>query len=230
MRVKIIFNGSKEWTKGVAESIEDKLAKSGYEIVDKNADVTITVGGDGTVFYNLDKLEGKILPIGTEKSGFCIPFTRALEKLEELMHSKPIRLIVLEAYTGNKMIGKAINDIVFHTVDYRLHEFSFVSKGKSYVFKGDGLVLATPLGSSSYNRSVGGPVVDRDLNVMSVSAIAPYTQFYPKVVAANEEYTVKSDSKMAVIFDGWKVIELDKPVSVTAKEKIDMLIPKRCKF
>ncbi len=230
MKIKIILNNKKEWTSGIAEVISSKLESLGHRIVQKNADITITLGGDGTLLYNLDSVEGMVLPIGTSKSGFCIPFSDAMKNLESILNSPPVDAITLEAHIGKKRIGRAVNDIVFHTTDYRLHEFRLKTENSQFEFKGDGLIMATPLGSSSYNRSVGGAVIDRNLNAISVSAIAPYTTFYPKVMSAGDEYVVSSDSEMAVITDGWNISKTSEEVSVNSGDPIRILVPKRGKF
>ena len=52
MHIKILFNTTKEWARGLAQEVREFLFVNGFEICERGADATVCIGGDGTILYN----------------------------------------------------------------------------------------------------------------------------------------------------------------------------------
>ena len=157
MKIKVIHNPLKEWTRKTASEVR-KLLRGTHEIVEKGADVTICIGGDGTIFYanHQKRLEGVILGIGSKSSYICqLRRDNWKRKLYGKLNEKTDKVPILEYYVGGKK-GTAINDAVVHTKDYRVVEIFADVDGKKSSFYGDGLIVSSAIGSSCYSYSAGG--------------------------------------------------------------------------
>jgi NAD+ kinase len=108
----------------------------------------------------------------------------------------------------------AVNDVVAASAILgRMVELSWSVGGEDMgTVPCDGLICATPSGSTAYNLSNGGPVLVRGLDAMSVTFIAPHSlQARPLVVPRGAELTVRNataDVPVAVLADGHKVAEM----------------------
>ena len=85
MKIKIIHNPLKHWTEEVKKELVRHLAAEGHKIVNKGADATVCIGGDGTVLYAnyRKKLEGKVLGIGSKRSFIPADIMRAIQAVKK---------------------------------------------------------------------------------------------------------------------------------------------------
>lgn len=204
MKIKLIHNPLKHWTDKAEKELKKFLVSRGHKIVKRGADATVCIGGDGTVLYANYKgrLEGKILGIGSKRSFVC-QLRRDSWKMGILkkLKDKTVNLQALEAGLKGKKIA-AINDVVVHTTDYRVIGINLQINNEKYEFKGDGIIVSSAVGSSSYAYSAGGKRLDPKDRRIVVVPIAPYRRkFKPKVVKGGE-IKIKCDRKAAVIVDG----------------------------
>ena len=186
-RIFIYHNNTYITAETVAKIAEDFSAK-GFDIVpdfDPSVEFIICVGGDGTLLRLLPDLGYPSVPIvgvNTGHVGFFQEFeTDQLDKLADICWNRRYdiqhhRLIQATVFVEGKKAGehKAINDVTIRNNISRLSHFS-VSIGGTFIerFSGDGLVISTPVGSTAYNYSLGGAIVDPRLNLLQVSPIAP---------------------------------------------------------
>ncbi|MDC9725425.1 MAG: NAD(+) kinase [Gammaproteobacteria bacterium] len=185
----------------------------------QNCDLTIAIGGDGTLLSASRVLSGTGLPIvgiNVGRLGFLADVT--LAKLEQqfseilngnyredtrfLMHASVIN-------GGEQSVGKAMNDVVIHT-HQSLHmiEFETYINGRFLNSqRADGLVVATPTGSTAYAMSAGGPILDVDLDALVLASVCPHTlSNRPLVVAASSVIDIvlsdKNTTSAMVTCDG----------------------------
>ncbi len=209
----------KDWASEVRRALRKKLISAGHKIVNKNADATICIGGDGTILYANYKgwLEGKILGIGSEKSFICqLRRDNWRKRIERKLNERIIEIQMLEAKIRKKCI-RAINDIVAHTTDYRVIEIS-VDVGKaSYRFRGDGIIVSSAIGSSSYAYSAGGKRLNPEDKRIVVVPIAPYRRMFKPTIVRNNEIKIRCDRKAALIIDGIFIKDLKPQETIRIK-------------
>ncbi|MBU0586452.1 hypothetical protein KJ780_02995, partial [Candidatus Micrarchaeota archaeon] len=71
MRFKIIVNREKKWAKNLGQKVANFIRGMGSKIVLKNEEVSIIIGGDGTIFFHKDNANGAIFAIGGKNSVVC---------------------------------------------------------------------------------------------------------------------------------------------------------------
>jgi len=218
MKIKVIHNPLKEWTRKTASEVR-KLLRGTHEIVEKGADVTICIGGDGTIFYanHQKRLEGVILGIGSKSSYICqLRRDNWKRKLYGKLNEKTDKVPILEYYVGGKK-GTAINDAVVHTKDYRVVEIFADVDGKKSSFYGDGLIVSSAIGSSCYSYSAGGKKYPPGSKKIQAVPIAPYRRKFKPIIIRTGSIKVSADRGCAFIIDGIYVKELKKGQTVKIK-------------
>lgn len=182
------------------------------------ADLVLVLGGDGTLLAMADIIaqgdhDVPILGINFGSLGFLTETTRP-----ELVDALDATLSNRAAYDERMMlrgtIGKvwrvALNDIVFtRTAISRMIDLS-VTVGDQFVtsVKADGLIIATPTGSTAYNLAAGGPIVHPAMEAIVLTPIAPHTLAHrPIVIPSEREIRVRAGvanagAEIFATFDG----------------------------
>jgi NAD+ kinase len=151
--------------------------------VEGRADVAIVLGGDGTILSTLRRYSRTRVPVFAVNFG-AIGFLATVEpwELEEgVRHALSGEFDVMEMPELVAAIGDgeeaAINDMSFHRrPDGRVAELAYSVAGEELgEVRCDGLVAATPAGSTGYNLANGGPVLAWGVEGFVVSFIAPHT-------------------------------------------------------
>lgn len=194
------------------------------------SDIIISIGGDGTMLhtaYTIMNYNKPILGVNFGKLGFLAEYD--IGKIDSFLtdikngnYSVEER-IVLE---GNILAGEttkfyAINDVVIDKGGWpKMIEISLrVSNDYVTTFSADGLIVATPTGSTGYLLSTGGPVVSPKADVISLSPIAPHSlTMRPLVLASSHKIfiTVNSHHKsVQVNCDGERVLSFAPPIDIT---------------
>jgi len=165
----------------------------------QSCDLTIAIGGDGTLLSASRALSGSELPIvgiNIGRLGFLADITLAKleQQLSEVLagHYREDTRFLMHASINNEgneqAVGKAMNDVVIHAYQ-SLHmiEFETYINGRFLNSqRADGFVVATPTGSTAYAMSAGGPILDVDLDVFVLASVCPHTlSNRPLVVAAS---------------------------------------------
>ena len=112
-------------------------------------------------------------------------------------------------------VNLALNDVVIQRSDTgRMLDFN-TSIASQYInsYSGDGLIIATPTGSTAYSLSCGGPIIEPNLDSYVMVPICPHTlSVRPLVLPANKDIEIhligKIDSKADVTIDGRKLCEI----------------------
>jgi NAD+ kinase len=217
----VVTHGSKDVHKAVAR-VEAVAASGGVTLVDepREADLAVAVGGDGTILRTLAKLLGSDVPvIGVNfgRVGFLASIAPdALERDLARVFSGEYAVVELPtlelALDGGRHI--AVNDVVAtSSVLGRMVELGWAVGGEDLgVVPCDGMICATPSGSTAYNLSNGGPVLVRGLDAMAVTFIAPHSlHARPLVVPRGLALTVANrtaEVPLAVLVDGHRVGEI----------------------
>ena len=212
------------WTAEAAklvDGVEHNVA-DGAELA-AQVDVALVLGGDGTLLSMAKAIaesgrDVPILAVNFGSLGFLTEITRpeifqALDAVINDRATHDLRMMLRTTAArkeGAAVSHMALNDIVFtRTALSRMIELS-VSVGDQFVtaVKADGLIVATPTGSTAYNLSAGGPVVHPAMDAIVLTPIAPHTLTHrPIVIPAEREVRVRAASgnggaEIYITFDG----------------------------
>jgi NAD+ kinase len=152
-------------------------------IADLRADVLVAIGGDGTFLSALHQSSLPILPLNAGTVGFLAEvdarepaaLTKALDRLLAGAYFVEERMR-LAGVAGGAQLPDATNEIVIHTAQVaKMRVFEIAVDGAAVGrVRADGIILATPTGSTSYAMSALGPVVDPGVEAILVTALAPF--------------------------------------------------------
>lgn len=199
----------------------------------KNVSMLISIGGDGTLLSALKiaiKYNISVLPIYNGSLGFIseIPPDEAYFILEEYLNNKKSLYEIesrtlLEVKLSQKKINKnskikkylAVNELVLGKCDGRAIyiDVNIENKMVSSIV-GDGVVIATPTGSTAYALSAGGPVLAPTIDAISFVPIAPHSlTFRPLVIPKGDTIQLelsKKSFKAMITIDGYDICKFDK--------------------
>jgi NAD+ kinase len=169
-----------------------------------SADVVVTLGGDGTLLHAarlLHETDRPLLGINLGSLGFLTdtPGDQAAEAVGRLLAGRSridprMRLEArLEPKRGEPRILMGLNDAVVHAPTARVLDVSLrVGGAELGRTLADGVIVATPSGSTAYSLSAGGSVISPRLHALAVTPISPHTlSMRPLVVSADEEIEVR---------------------------------------
>jgi NAD+ kinase len=171
-------------------------------------DLVIVLGGDGTLLAMAKAIAESghdipILAVNFGSLGFLTEITRPeiYESLDTVISGKATYDLRMMLHASARRAGEpalthmALNDVVFsRTAISRMIELE-VSVGDQFVtsVKADGLIVATPTGSTAYNLAAGGPNEHPSMDALVLSPYAPHTLTKrPIVIPADREVRVKS--------------------------------------
>jgi len=178
------------------------------------ADACVVFGGDGTILRSLGRLLGTAVPtlgVNYGNVGFLasLPHDGWYAGLQAMVAGeyRVVDLLTVDAWINGEKHA-AVNDIVLSRVEPRhvLHleyEVSGITVGRMLC---DGLIIATPTGSTAYNLSCDGPIVEWDASVLLLNFIAPHSLgFRPVVLRPDHVISVANVSpqeECEVVADG----------------------------
>ncbi|MDI6888223.1 MAG: NAD(+)/NADH kinase [Methanocellales archaeon] len=182
-------------------------------IANMDVDVLITVGGDGTILRALQLLSKPtpILGIDMGKIGFLadVSAKSAKDIIKKVLDGFEVEQRTRLAVSVNEEeLPPATNEAVIVTSRpaKMLHFRVLVDEKELETTRADGLVLATPTGSTAYAMSAGGPIVDRKIDAFVVVPLAPFKlSARPWVVPADSEIRVellKAGKEALLVVDG----------------------------
>jgi NAD+ kinase len=189
---------------------EDAAAIPGATVVAPDAlaasiDVLVVLGGDGTFLYGAALAGDRGVPIfgvNLGSLGFITPYSRAeaAAAIDEacrgwLVIEERIRLAVSvrPAAGGSPQPARsAVNDAVVTRSAARLLDLEARLDGAAITtYKADGLIVATPTGSTAYSLAAGGPLLTPDLQAMVLTPISPHT-------LTNRPLVFRPDSRLSI--------------------------------
>ena len=183
-----IFTNETELSTDVEMILKQKLKSRGYKVTDgydEDAELLICVGGDGAFLRTMHRCnfpETPIVGINTGHLGFFQEvwpedfesFIADYERGNYTIQKLGTVTGVATDANGNSYTHTGLNEIaITGSNSYSIH-FDLSIGGKPIErFSGDGILVATSAGSTAYNYSVGGSIVDPRLNLLQVTPIAP---------------------------------------------------------
>lgn len=195
-----------------------------------NSDVTVTVGGDGTIIHNAKFASQYRKPLIGVNMG-RIGFVAGLEsdETDELLKllsgdyktEKRMLLTVELQRDGDIQSFLCVNeavltrDILNPIIDISVSLFG----EKIITYRADGMIFATPTGSTAYSLSSGGPVVEPDMECILLTPIAPHSLSSRHVVFKSESVLTATVDN-ADITEGYLVVDGETNVKLQKNDKI----------
>ena len=211
------------------------------------ADLVIAVGGDGTMLYASRLVAGRDIPllgINRGRLGFLADITpgEMLRRLDEVLAGDydEDRRLMLEAVIDKDgeapRRALALNDVVLQKRDTgRMLDFeNWVDGIYVNTHGGDGIVIATPTGSTAYALSGGGPIIHPSLDAITLVPICPHTlSDRPIVIRADSSIEIRvlerPDTRAEVACDGVPLGELAAGARLrvrAAREQVMLIHPR----
>jgi NAD+ kinase len=211
------------------------------------ADLVIAVGGDGTMLYASRLVAGRDIPllgINRGRLGFLADITpgEMLRRLDEVLAGDydEDRRLMLEAVIGNGTTqprrALALNDVVVQKrATGRMLDFeNWIDGVYVNTHGGDGLVIATPTGSTAYALSGGGPIIHPRLDAITLVPICPHTlSDRPIVIRADAQIEIRvlerPETSADVACDGLPLGELaagERLIVRAATEQVLLIHPR----
>ena len=205
------------------------------DLIGSSADLAIIIGGDGVMLNAarvLSQFDISVIGINKGNLGFLTDIS------PENYHTEINGVLAGDYYSENRfllsfsilrdnkfIINKvALNEVVLHPIQIaNLIEFDvFVNKRFLFNQRSDGLIVATPTGSTAYSLSGGGPIISPNLNAITLVPKFPHTlSSRPIVINADNTINLKITSDknpLAITFDGHETIPLQRNDQVIIKK------------
>ncbi len=182
----------------VVSDIEENKSLNDEHI--KGVEAIIVLGGDGTILRVSNAISSRDIPILGVNLG-TLGFLAEIEpanvyeaidklfckeyKVEERMH------VSGDIYRNGELIytGDSLNDIVVTRAGYsRIICLKVLVNGKLLdIYEGDGIIIATPTGSTGYNMSAGGPIVSPGTSLIIVTPVSPHSLTTKSIAFSSED-------------------------------------------
>ncbi len=219
------------------------------ENVIKNCDVAITVGGDGTIIHNAKfaaMYKKPLIGVNMGRVGFVAgiegsEFSELAKILDKNYKTQRRMLIKVEHKRGDSIKEYvAVNDVIITrgTLD-RVIDVSVALNNEHIInYRADGMIFATPTGSTAYSLSAGGPVVEPDMNCILLTPVCPHSLSSRQVVFSSESVltaTVDNASQREcyLIIDGQHNIKIEQHDEIVISKsdlELELLILKEKNF
>ncbi len=230
----ILKQGSSKPRKIAGELIAwlaDRGIETVVDTVDKDLDILIILGGDGTLLLVADKASRYEIPVmGINLGGLgfltAVAAKERFEAMELLLAGKMLvqkrillktRLLGTSAdRTSPENYQYALNDVVINKgdIDQIVKMRTWSDQEFITTYRADGLIFSTPTGSTAYNLSSGGPIVQPGLPCILVTPICPFMlESRPILLSPDVTLITQLDGKadnVKVIVDGrfaWNMLE-----------------------
>ena len=209
---------------------ESKIIDNVYE----NTDLVLVIGGDGSFIHAAKDAavhKKSVLCINAGNLAFLAGLEgNELNLLENLISGDFVsdKRMMLEVFlkdnSGEKLLGYCLNDVVIARYgEIKLIDLDvYCNDRKINSYRGDGVVVSTPTGSTAYAWSAGGPVIDPDLRCITLTPICTHSPLNRTFVFnENSVLTVKSSKlsqKICISTDGDKSLELNDNSEIIIKK------------
>ncbi len=198
-------------------TMAEKLDVDGYsldEILEKEIDFVMSIGGDGTLLRLLQRIDLPALGVNTGTVGFLTTteisdVQEALEKIDQNDYFVDKRM-KLDVFLNGEKESECVNEMVVHSDKIaKLREIELIYGDKLIDrFRADGLIISTPTGSTSYGLSSGGPIVNPELDVFISVPIASFDlDAKPHVLPSGRSIEIRLPEKektCLMVMDGQK--------------------------
>ncbi len=239
LRIGLIIARDKHEAADIAEDVQDWLGQAGVEVRSESdlndgadVDVLITLGGDGLIMRMAHVYAGiPILGINVGKVGFLARIERddwkhALQDVIDgryRIQQSPTLEAELVRGSGEVKSTWAINDVVIRSGLQMIDVELYIDQQFVNTYPGDGMIVATPQGSTAYCMAAGGPVLDAGVRGFAVTPICAHSPIRTTLVVPEEadlELVMASARTASLILDGTPVEHLRQGDTVRVRKGV----------
>ncbi|MCI8638058.1 MAG: NAD(+)/NADH kinase [Coprococcus sp.] len=195
------------------------------DAIPKNIDCALVIGGDGTFIQASRKLYAREIPMLGINMGTLGYLTEvevqnvesAIDQLVEGNYTIENRMM-LYGSVENRVRDVAMNDIVLtRSGSLKILHFKLYVNGQFLIsYQADGLIISTPTGSTAYNLSAGGPIVEPTASLLVVTPICPHALNSSSIILSDMDEVVIEigarremwSDEAALAFDGADIAQL----------------------
>ncbi len=179
----------------------------------KNSEMVVVIGGDGTVLHHAEKIALNNIPMLGINCGTVGYLTVVDKKQIELTLDNVLKFeykIAKHSFITSNINNEkfnSLNEISIKSNTNKIINISvYVDEVYIHTFRGDGILICSPTGSTAYNLSSGGPLIMNNANVTCITPICPH-QLFAKPIIINGDSNIKIiadslDSTLEVMSDG----------------------------
>lgn len=187
MRIISVYTNNTPASRDTYHLLKGKLEGSGFSVSEdyhEDAELLVTIGGDGATLQAIQKYDFPDVPIIGINTGHLGFFQEiSPDQLDAFIANYKAKKFQLQPTTAvqatvksgtGEYVHKGFNEVVLRGGNSYTVHFN-ISIGGSFIerFSGDGILIATSAGSTAYNYSLGGSIVDPRLKLLQVTPIAP---------------------------------------------------------
>lgn len=228
--LRLILETLKQQSKEIFLTLETEQEENGYPLVDfsKTYDLFIIVGGDGSILSVVGRMEHfqtPLLPISAGTVGFLADiaphsFPTAFARIKNGEYTEDRRALLqvtLQKENGEQIVSHGLNDAVVSqsSVARIVSIRTLVNDRYLTTYRADGIIVATPTGSTAYSLSAGGPIVSPEFSGLILTPVSPHTLSHRSLILPQEkEVTLFADAEsredVLLTIDGQRVFSMEK--------------------
>lgn len=199
MRIAVIPNTGKEGAESLAETILGEFSDNCFLVKDFNCtekfDAALVLGGDGTMLRAVKAFgDVPVLGINFGTVGYMASVEKesAIAAVRKLLSGKYMveerMMLSVKVKRDGRVISEsnALNDGVITRSERILSLSEKFNERLIYSFSGDGIIVATPTGSTAYSLSAGGPVAPPDMQMIITTPVCPHSIHIRPVIASGD--------------------------------------------
>lgn len=184
-RVAIIANGKYQSRRVASKLFAAFKEDKDFYLSKKDPDIVISIGGDGmllSAFHTYEKILDRVRFVGihTGHLGFYTDYRDfEVEKLIENLRadkgrkaSYPVLRAKITLDDGRVVKARALNEVAIKRIEKTMVADVIIDKVKLERFRGDGISVSTPTGSTAYNKSLGGAILHPTMEAMQLTEIS----------------------------------------------------------
>ena len=208
------------------QALRKKLDNSGYEVVPclcDDADLVVCIGGDGTFLEAVHKFHFPEVPFIGINTGHLGFFQEIMpDQLDDFIFNysqgnysiQTLATVSISLSSrGKTYTHNGLNEVIVKRTEHHSIHLN-MSIGGSFIerFSGDGIIVSTPAGSTAYNYSLGGSIVDPRIRLLQVTPIAPmnttaYRAFTSSILLPSDLTLglipdMEADTSISIVRDG----------------------------
>lgn len=233
MKIAVCSYDANHNTKSIDQKLKDKLINAGMILDNYHPDIVISIGGDGTLLSAFHKYKERIndikfLGIHTGHLGFYTDWrSENISELVDHLVNNDVSDISYPLVSANVTYAEGQKKDNF----LALNEISIKKENKTLIcdvyingelferFRGDGLCISTPTGSTGYNKSLGGAVISPTLDVFQLAEIASINNQVYRTLGASiildklTQVKISMLSPDSISFNSDQQLIFEKPIS-----------------